>query len=60
MQDITDLYDVATEYERDVLDDLRIRAGWLWKCPECSWHNVPEDTICDGCGEYRRPETTEA
>lgn len=41
---------VATDGEASILDDLAIRAGILWRCPNCAWHNVADDDLCGACG----------
>lgn len=53
-QEVDDLYVVATDAEADVLDELRVRAGHLWRCAECRYLNnlLDEDRgdACEGCG----------
>jgi len=51
--DITQLYNVATDAEASMLDDLRIRAGWIWRCPECDWFNKADFAFCDNCSTKR-------
>lgn len=36
--------------ESELLDDLRKRAGLVWECDTCHWHNVAEDATCENCG----------
>jgi hypothetical protein len=43
------LYDVADDYECDVLDALRTKAGIVWTCPVNSWTS-PKHAPCDDCG----------
>lgn len=47
---LQDLYAIATDHEADVLSDLQLRAGWLWKCPACSYNNESGTFDCEGCG----------
>jgi hypothetical protein len=54
------LYDAAEDgedYELLALNDLAIRAGLLWCCPdkECGWHNLEDADKCDGCGKSKAP-----
>jgi hypothetical protein len=41
--------DVADDYESNVLDNLRDRAGITWTCPVAPWTN-PKGERCDDCG----------
>ena len=58
-KEIESLYDVATDHEADVLDELRRRAGFIWECcgPDglapC-WTNQRAATTCERCGTPRR------
>ena len=48
------MYDVASDNESAMLDDLALRAGIRWQCPEpCRWMNREEDRQCGGCGRER-------
>jgi len=46
------LYEVATEDEVGVIDELTVRAGVVWHC-RCGWHNSAQLTSCEDCGEPR-------
>jgi len=49
----SDLLDAATtDYEREVLDELRRKAGLIVACP-CGWDVGREQETCDGCGQPR-------
>lgn len=56
MDDLERILRVADDNEMDVIDDLMVRAGILWKCPECAWRNQEHDLECDGCGRGRKPQ----
>ena len=59
--EIDRLYQVAEDWEADVLDQLRRRAGLTWECtgdkPDgfSHWTNLSTDDVCGLCGR-RRPE----
>ena len=54
----SDLLDAATtDYEREVLDELRRKAGLIVACA-CGWDIGREQETCDGCGQPR-PATDE-
>ena len=62
VDEVTEMYRVADDYEAGVLDQLRERAGITWECygPEpysiapC-WTNRRDDAVCDQCGTPRPP-----
>lgn len=54
--DIMALYEIATDYESDILDELRLRAGQTWNCSSPKhgmslWTNEAADAVCGNCGE---------
>lgn len=54
MHDILDrLYRFATDDEAAVLDDLQRRAGLLWLCLSCHWHNQTSRDTCEQCRTHR-------
>lgn len=53
--EIARMYKVANDYEADLLDELRERAGILWVC-RCLWRNHESEARCGGCGSGKRPE----
>lgn len=63
MDEIDRLYLVANDYEADVLDALRERAGITWTCPVRPWTNDKGEK-CEDCGrteeEARRVAATYA
>ena len=52
MTDVDAMYRVAEDWEADVLDALRERAGITWEHEGC-WTNMADDKRCGGCGEPR-------
>lgn len=46
------MYTVASDYEKDVLDAVAERAGIIWVCPVAPWTN-PVGEACDDCGRTR-------
>lgn len=52
---LVDLFDVAEDYEADVLSDLLLRAGFTWKCEAVP---DPENPDAWACG-YRNPADAE-
>ena len=46
---IDQLYEVADNDEKDVLDSLRLRAGLTWQCAPCGWINDPLLNKCENC-----------
>src|ERR1700694_1934354 len=44
------LYAVASDGEAGVLDNLAHRAGAVWTCAFCRWHNVAAALACEECG----------
>jgi hypothetical protein len=44
------LYAVADDSEIEALDDLAIRAGLLWRCPQCQNLNPETVSPCEDCG----------
>ena len=53
MNHVLDLYRAATDEERIVLTNLRLRAGHIWKCAECLTLNLSEVNACDECNVAR-------
>ena len=58
--EVDEMYRVADDYEAQVLDELRVRAGLTWECygPEpdsiySCWTNGRDDAVCDQCGNPR-------
>jgi hypothetical protein len=49
---ITKILDVASDYEADRLDDLLVRCGYWWECPEGHGYFKVTDS-CDVCGAAR-------
>lgn len=47
--ELSQMYDEASDGEAAILDGLRIRAGLIWACPECGWHNPSTDAFCESC-----------
>ena len=53
---LTRLYSLASDHEAAVLDDLLMRADYIWAC-ECGWHNGPPNfERCEECGRPRPRE----
>lgn len=54
---ISAMYDVADDYEAEVLDGLRLRAGLTWDCLGgrglAHWTNTEDDSTCGECGRPR-------
>jgi hypothetical protein len=50
---IEKLYDVADDYEKDVLDSLRLRSNLIWQCEVCHWFNDPLADKCENCGTLK-------
>lgn len=52
ISDIARLYEVATDHEAAILDDLEERAGLIWTCPDlgCRWRNPEDLDACEECG----------
>jgi len=52
--DLAAMYQVAEDWEADVLDQLRRRAGVTWEC-DCpgGWTNLATETNCAKCGKPR-------
>lgn len=50
------MFQVAEDWEADVLSDLRRRAGITWQC-ECGYSNMADESTCDGCGLTRGDES---
>ena len=61
-EDVDRMYEVAEDWEADVLDALRRRAGLTWECdggdPErfSHWTNLESDEHCGLCGRARPSE----
>jgi len=49
MNELDALYQVASDYQADVLDELRRKAGQIWDHIGC-WTNVSTETVCGKCG----------
>ena len=49
---ISDLFDVASDFEAEILRGLRERAGHTWEHEGC-WTNEASDTACGRCGASR-------
>lgn len=47
--EIQRLYEIASDGETAILDDLRRRAGIVWDHVGC-WTNPAADLVCDRCG----------
>ncbi len=47
---LNNLFAVASESEANMLDDLLIRAGIWWRCPDCQAFNTTEHACCEDCG----------
>lgn len=47
--ELDQMYRVAEDWEADVLDALRRRAGITWECEGC-WTNTADTATCDQCG----------
>lgn len=47
--DLTRMYAVASAGEAAVLDQLRVKAGLIWHCPQCQLTNAGATRWCDGC-----------
>lgn len=56
--EIGQLYDIATESETDLLDDLRKRAGQIWECDRCGCLNGRAVRTCQGCDRPRDDRPT--
>lgn len=55
------MHEVGTDFERDTLDDLLLRAGITWNCPGdgttiVCWSNRETDLICGNCLRPRPKE----
>jgi hypothetical protein len=55
--EVGQLYDVASDSETVVLDQLRKRAGQVWECDHCRCLNVRALHDCEGCGRPRERPT---
>ena len=55
--EVDELYEVAEDWEADVLDALRRRAGLVWECEgdgqRPCWTNLATATACEHCGRAR-------
>jgi hypothetical protein len=50
---ISDIWAVATQDdEMHIFEELLVSAGYRWKCEECCWVGMPDDTKCP-CGRPR-------
>lgn len=49
------LFAVANDGEAGLLDDLMRRAGVIWTCPGCAWHNPADSRTCEQCGTRTEP-----
>jgi len=47
--DLALIYGVATDAERAMLDTLRISAGLIWRCPQCTLTMSGHTRWCDSC-----------
>jgi len=59
--DIDDLYRAATDWQKDILDELRRKAGHIWECyspdgEHSCWTNTADDIVCEQCGTPRRED----
>jgi hypothetical protein len=52
------LREVGTDSEADVVTELAITAGYLWRCEGCGWVSPAEDSVCPQCGG-KKGETDE-
>lgn len=55
--EVAELYDVAEDWEVEVLDGLRRRAGQVWDCDAggdgACWTNPASASACEHCGRAR-------
>ena len=60
-EELDRMYEVGSNSEAATLDDLRQRAGLIWKCQArrrdagtaCGWFNAEDDATCERCGEAK-------
>jgi hypothetical protein len=50
------LYDAAGDHDLAMLDELALRSGLLWRCPDedCRWMNRHDEATCGRCGKSRQ------
>lgn len=49
------LFNAADDNEADVIEQVAIKAGLLWRCPDegCRYNNDEQDKVCGSCGKKR-------
>lgn len=54
MEVLGDFHSVAADdYEAQIVEDLGVRTGLLWKCMSCGWANESAAESCEGCSDRR-------
>ena len=44
---------VGTDSQEDTIQELACKAGFWWRCSECSWVNDDTSDHCEQCQEDR-------